>query len=117
MVSVNEDANLRIMALAQIEVRNTTANLHHAILIQATFIAVTNGDTIGIQTGGTLKLRKGLAAIICMIIAKRIDLFLMIVGILLIELWFRKHHDIGLLAIVCRLLNAYAVTLITVFGL
>ena len=117
MVTVNEDTNLRIMALAEVKVGHTTANLYNTVFVQTAFIAIMNCNSTGIQTRGALKLREGLAAIIRVVIAQRIDLILMIVGILLIELWFRKHHDIGLLAIVCRLLNAYAVTLISVFGL
>ena len=68
MVTVNKDANLRIMALAEIKVRNPTANLHNAVFIA--FVAITNRNTTGVQTGGALKLRKSVAAIICMIIAK-----------------------------------------------
>ena len=115
MVTVNKDTNLCIMALAKIKVRNPTANLHNAVFIQTAFVAITNRNTTGVQTGRALKLRKGLAAVIRMVIAQRIDLILMLVSIFLVKFRLREDGNVCLLTGISRLPDANAIALIPIF--
>ena len=115
MVTVNEDTNLRIMALAEVKVGHTTANLHNTVFVQTAFIAITNCNSTGIQTRGALKLREGLAAIIGVVIAQRIDLILMLISILLVELRLCENRDVRLLTDIGRLSDTNAIALVAIF--
>ena len=45
VVAIDKNTHLCIMAFAKIKIRDTTANLHDAILCQTTFIAIPNCHT------------------------------------------------------------------------
>ena len=115
MVTVNEDTNLRIMALAEVKVGHTTANLYNTVFVQTAFIAIMNCNSTGIQTRGALKLREGLAAIIRVVIAQRIDLILMLISILLVELRLCENRYVRLLTDIGRLSDTNAIALVAIF--
>lgn len=70
MITIHKDSDLRIMALTKVKIGYTTANFHDTVLIQTALIAVSNCNAAGVQTCRTLKLRKGITAIITMIITQ-----------------------------------------------
>ena len=116
MCIIHEDANLRIMTLSKIEISNTTTNLDHAVLINAAIFCITHCYTRRIEAGRPLKLSCDTCIGIEMIVSESLNLVLMLIGVFLVKFRFSKNGRICLLARIRCILNAYAISLIAIFG-
>ena len=44
MVSIHQNTNLRIVAFAEIQIRNATTNFHYAVFVQTALVTITNSN-------------------------------------------------------------------------
>ena len=104
------------MTLSKVKISNTTTNLDNAVLINTPIFCITHCYTRRIEAGRPLKLSCDTRIGIEMIISKSLNLVLMLIGVFLVKFRFSKNGRICLLARIRCILNAYAISLIAIFG-
>ena len=116
MSIIDKNTNLCIMTIPQRQILNTTANLDNTIHVFATFIAIPDSYATRIKTRRTLKLPEGLATIFRIVISNGFNLITMLIRITLVFIRCSKNSDISLLAFICGIRNANAISQISMLG-
>ena len=112
MTIVHKNSNLSIMALSQRKIVYASTDLDDTIFLSTAIFSISNGNSAAIQTRRSLKLTERPTAIIGIIVTQGLNVFLMLISVFLVEFRFCQYRDVGLLTIIRRILNAYAITLI-----